>query len=327
MTKSAGKSVKPKAPPGNLKPKTGTKEALGTHSRQGPGDGTKGAPKTLAKSMAKPVSKPAAKPAARVPVGPVAKGAVAISAARKPAANKLTAMPARDVSKAPAKVGSRVIGKLPSGKTSASAVSKETGKSRSTAPGKRGSGTGSGSGSGSGKALIAAAAIPAAKSSTRSSRRATTSTTKAASRARLPGESRALPARRSSETASYVSDVKFLEEMREALLKERTIYEEQVEALKDEAESLALEREPGDVQFDEESGEGGTASLERELDLSLSAQALEAIHLIDDALDGIDKGTYGLCDSCHKPISKARLRALPYARLCIECKSGGLHRH
>ncbi len=114
--------------------------------------------------------------------------------------------------------------------------------------------------------------------------------------------------------------------MREALQKERTIYEEQIEQLKSEAESLALEREPGDVQFDEESGEGGTASLERELDLTLSAQASEAIKLIDDALAGIEDGTYGICDSCHRPIPKARLRALPYARLCIECKSGGLHR-
>ena len=33
--------------------------------------------------------------------------------------------------------------------------------------------------------------------------------------------------------------------------------------------------------------------------------------------------TYGMCESCGKPIPKARLRALPYARLCVSCKSGG----
>ncbi|MCL5947626.1 MAG: TraR/DksA C4-type zinc finger protein [Actinobacteria bacterium] len=328
MTKSAGKSVKPEALPANSKPKAIAKKALGTIARQVPRAGATSASKAPAKGRAQPVSKSAAKPASRVSDRPETKGAVAISVARKPAANKLTARSVKDVSK----VGSKVAGKLRSGQTSTSTASKEAGKSRSTTPGKRASGPAPASG----KALATAAVMPAAKSSTRSGRRATTSststtkaasTTKATSRARMPGESRALPARRSSETFSYASDVKFVEEMREALIKERTIYEEQVEALKDEAESLALEREPGDVQFDEESGEGGTASLERELDLSLSAQALEAIQLIDDALDGIDKGTYGLCDSCHRPISKARLRALPYARLCIECKSGGLHRH
>ncbi len=35
---------------------------------------------------------------------------------------------------------------------------------------------------------------------------------------------------------------------------------------------------------------------------------------------------YGACEHCGQPIPKARLRALPYARLCVACKSGGLHR-
>lgn len=142
----------------------------------------------------------------------------------------------------------------------------------------------------------------------------------------MPGKLRRPSTQERPDAESYASDSKFLDEMREALQKEHTIYEGQIEQLRSEAESLALEREPGDVQFDEESGEGGTASLERELDLTLSAQASEAIKLINDALEGIENGSYGICDSCHRLIPKARLRALPYARLCIECKNGGLHR-
>jgi DnaK suppressor protein len=38
----------------------------------------------------------------------------------------------------------------------------------------------------------------------------------------------------------------------------------------------------------------------------------------------MDNGTYGVCENCGKLIVKARLDALPYARLCIDCKSGGL---
>ncbi len=115
-------------------------------------------------------------------------------------------------------------------------------------------------------------------------------------------------------------------EQRAALLAERATYQEQAEALRAEAESLALEREPGDVQFDEESGEGGTAAVDRERDLTLSAQALSTIAEIDAALAAIDAGTYGVCEQCGQPIPQARLRALPYAKLCVACKSGGLHR-
>ena len=124
----------------------------------------------------------------------------------------------------------------------------------------------------------------------------------------------------------YASDARFLEEQRLLLLEERTTYQEQAEDLRAEAESLALDREPGDVQFDEESGEGGTVAVDRERDLTLSAQALATIEEIDFALAAIETKMYGACEICGQPIPKARLRALPYARLCVSCKSGGLHR-
>ena len=124
----------------------------------------------------------------------------------------------------------------------------------------------------------------------------------------------------------YSSEPKFLEEQRNLLLEEREVYKNQAADLRAEAESLALEREPGDVQFDEESGEGGTVAVDRERDLTLSAQAMATIEEIDRALRAVADKTYGACDHCHQPIPKARLRALPYARLCVACKSGGLHR-
>ena len=110
------------------------------------------------------------------------------------------------------------------------------------------------------------------------------------------------------------------------LNEERTIYAGQAVDLRAEADSLALEREPGDVQFDEESGEGGTVTVDRERNLALSAQATAAVEEIDDALRKIDRKTYGGCERCFQPIPKARLQALPFARLCVACKSGGLSR-
>lgn len=119
---------------------------------------------------------------------------------------------------------------------------------------------------------------------------------------------------------------KFLQEQVALLEQERQTYTEQAEALKAEADQLAQEMEPGDIQFDEESGEGGTMNIDRERDLALSAQARAAVEEIDHALAKVASGTYGTCENCGQPILKARLKALPYARLCVACKSGGLSR-
>jgi RNA polymerase-binding transcription factor DksA len=124
----------------------------------------------------------------------------------------------------------------------------------------------------------------------------------------------------------YAKDQAFLDEVKILLIEDRAVYQEQATSLRAEADSLALEREPGDVQFDEESGEGGTVTVDRERNLALSGQALLAVEEIDDALKRIVDKTYGYCERCFQPIPKPRLRALPYARLCVACKSGGLSR-
>jgi len=121
-------------------------------------------------------------------------------------------------------------------------------------------------------------------------------------------------------------DGEFLVEQRALLLQERASYTKQADELKAEADSLALEHEPGDVQFDEEGGEGGTSNVDRELDLVLSAQARFAVSEIDRALAKVETGNYGVCEQCGQPIPQARLKALPYAALCVACKSGGLSR-
>ena len=119
---------------------------------------------------------------------------------------------------------------------------------------------------------------------------------------------------------------KFLLGQVESLKEERVTYTRQAKSLKDEADMLMAEREPGDVQFDEESGEGDTLAVERERDLALSAQAQAAVEEIDLALAKIKEGTYGVCEQCHNTIPKERLRALPYAALCVQCKSAGFTR-
>ena len=132
---------------------------------------------------------------------------------------------------------------------------------------------------------------------------------------------RAAPAPKTKPKGDRVA---FFAKQTELLLEERSSYISSAEALKAQADSLALEHEPGDVQFDEEGGEGGTANVDREIDLYLSAQARATVVEIDRALQKIEDGTYGICEQCGDVIPDARLQALPYAALCVSCKSGGL---
>jgi DnaK suppressor protein len=147
----------------------------------------------------------------------------------------------------------------------------------------------------------------------------------------MPRATKAAPARKSASRSRATKRSskapaldKFLEGQLQALTEERATYVRQAESLQAEADSLTEDREPGDVQFDEESGEGDTLAVERERDLALSAQARAAIEQIDRAIEKIHDGSYGKCDSCGTTIPKERLRALPYAALCVKCKSGGL---
>ena len=123
-----------------------------------------------------------------------------------------------------------------------------------------------------------------------------------------------------------LSEGQFLFQQREVLLSERSMYTQQGLMLRAEADLLVADMEPGDVQFDDESGEGAGVSVERERDLAMSAQAYLSVDEIDRALTRIENGSYGFCESCQKPIMRARLRAMPFATQCISCKNGGLSR-
>lgn len=108
------------------------------------------------------------------------------------------------------------------------------------------------------------------------------------------------------------------------LRRERDTYLRQADRLQAEAESLVADFEPGDVQFDEDGGEGDTLSSERERDLAISAQAREAIAEIDHALAKFATGIYGICEVSGEPIPTERLEAIPWARVQIRYKVGGL---
>jgi len=60
--------------------------------------------------------------------------------------------------------------------------------------------------------------------------------------------------------------------------------------------------------------------IDRKMIEALGTQDIKRLKAIDAALTRINQGRYGLCMSCGKKIPEERLRAIPYAVLCIDCQ-------
>lgn len=75
-----------------------------------------------------------------------------------------------------------------------------------------------------------------------------------------------------------------------------------------------------EIRSDENPAEAGTATFEREKHLSIANNVQDLLDKSSKALDKIAHGSYGICEVCGKPISSERLKALPHALMCIECK-------
>lgn len=71
----------------------------------------------------------------------------------------------------------------------------------------------------------------------------------------------------------------------------------------------------------------GTDNYEQEFTIGLIANERELLREIDDALDRISRKTFGVCEATHKPITKARLKAKPWARYCLEYKKSQEQSH
>ena len=56
------------------------------------------------------------------------------------------------------------------------------------------------------------------------------------------------------------------------------------------------------------------------IQLKLKQTDAKILQAIEEALKRIDAGTYGGCRDCGEPIAEARLRAIPWTRVCIKCK-------
>jgi DnaK suppressor protein len=111
---------------------------------------------------------------------------------------------------------------------------------------------------------------------------------------------------------------KELDDFRQRLLAEKQQLLEQLSTIEEATFATSQSELSGEVSFDDENADAGTFTFERERDLSIENNVRDLLAKIDRALGRMDDGTYGICSRCGKPIEKARLKALPYADLCIK---------
>ena len=104
----------------------------------------------------------------------------------------------------------------------------------------------------------------------------------------------------------------------------RAELEEEVRRL--EGEIVSTEADIADLVADSGDGAGddqadaGTKTFEREHEMSLANNARDLLQQVQHALARIADGTYGICESCGKPVGKYRLQAVPRATMCTACK-------
>ncbi|MEX1125195.1 MAG: TraR/DksA C4-type zinc finger protein [Acidimicrobiia bacterium] len=110
-----------------------------------------------------------------------------------------------------------------------------------------------------------------------------------------------------------------VERYRKRLEDERDRLQEMIRDYELELEEARLTESSSDRSPDPGNAEAGSMKFEYEKELSIEQNTVDLLGKVERALDNIDKGIYGICESCGKPIPMARLDVLPYVTLCVDC--------
>lgn len=99
----------------------------------------------------------------------------------------------------------------------------------------------------------------------------------------------------------------------------RTELERQRAALVNEAGDSLANRPEGELYPDV--SDQATAEVDQNFDLRMKERGQKLLRKIDEALERMEQGTYGICERCEQEIPFQRLKARPVTTLCIECKT------
>ena len=100
----------------------------------------------------------------------------------------------------------------------------------------------------------------------------------------------------------------------------RRTLQERRDSFSERVEELGRAPEPGDaIGFGKRIGDGTTEAISRLTDIGVGRSLEAQLERVTRALEKLDEGTYGVCDSCGRDIPGARLEAMPDSVLCVTC--------
>ena len=110
-------------------------------------------------------------------------------------------------------------------------------------------------------------------------------------------------------------DNEFLVKMKKSLVELKEEILNHLAAESEEFQELISKMDPKDL------ADIASDDIDRKTLEALGAQEIKRLQLIENAMGRIENGHYGVCMTCGKKIPRERLEAIPYAFLCVECKS------
>lgn len=119
-------------------------------------------------------------------------------------------------------------------------------------------------------------------------------------------------------------DQQTLQYFKELLLEKRREAEEQKEQIENNISNLNEADDADQSSISHHMGDFGSDTEEKQMNYQFLERTRKFINQLNEALQRIDDGTYGICKATGKPISKGRLEAVPHTRYSIDAKKQGI---
>jgi DnaK suppressor protein len=112
-----------------------------------------------------------------------------------------------------------------------------------------------------------------------------------------------------------------LADFKKLILKRKEEILEGIKHISDDTLKKSQKDASGDISgYTYHMADVATDTYDREFSLGLASSERELLYELDDAFKKTDEGTFGICEECKISITKIRLKAVPYARLCVKCQ-------
>ncbi|MBI3330667.1 MAG: TraR/DksA C4-type zinc finger protein [Candidatus Omnitrophica bacterium] len=111
-----------------------------------------------------------------------------------------------------------------------------------------------------------------------------------------------------------------IKQFRQLLITERVKLADEIKSIARDASTSPREASGDLSAYTVHMADMAADTYERELSMDLVSSEQQILYQIDDALKRLDDGSYGICQQCNNPITMSRLKAVPYASLCISCQ-------